>query len=101
MAIEKITAAEFATKVRGGKGECVVDFSATWCGPCRMLEPILEEISEERPDIAFYSVDVDKNRELAEVYSIMSVPAVFIFEDGEIKSYFIGLKTKEEVEKFL
>ena len=68
MSVIKINAAEFKEKVIGGSGKCVVDFSATWCGPCRMLAPILEELAEEKADVAFYNVDVDDDGALADEY---------------------------------
>lgn len=62
----------------------VIDFSATWCGPCQMLAPVMEELSEELAGkVDIYSVDVDKNSELAEKFNIMSVPAIIVLKDGE------------------
>ena len=101
MAIQKINSADFQSKVLSAKGKCVVDFSAVWCGPCRMLAPILDEIAEEREDIAFYNVDVDESGDLAAKYGVMSVPPVSIFDDGEEKAYFIGLKSKEDILRYL
>ena len=62
----------------------VIDFSATWCGPCQMLAPVMEELSEELAGkVDIYSVDVDKNSELAEEFNIMSIPAIAVLKDGE------------------
>jgi thioredoxin 1 len=74
----------------------LVDFWAIWCGPCRMLSPILEEISNEYKDkIEVVKCDVDKNPELAVLYKIRNIPAILIFKDGENTDKLIGLTSKE------
>lgn len=65
-------------------GIVLVDFFAEWCGPCKMLGPVLEEISQEKTDIKFIKVDVDEAMDIADRYSIMSIPAVFLFRDGQL-----------------
>ena len=72
----------------------LVDFNATWCGPCRMLKPILEEISN---DYKIVSIDVDENMELAREYGIMTIPCLIVFKDGKEVSRSVGLKTKEDI----
>ena len=79
-------------------GIVIVDFFATWCGPCQMLSPILEELSTT---YKVCKVNVDENQELAREYKIMSIPTVFIYKDGKQINKFIGYKTKEEIEKLL
>lgn len=79
-------------------GIVIVDFFATWCGPCQMLSPILEELSTT---YKVCKVNVDENQELAREYEIMSIPTVFIYKDGKQINKFIGYKTKEEIEKLL
>ncbi len=75
----------------------VVDFGATWCGPCRMLRPVLEEISGEMAGKAeFYSCDVDENDRLAAQYGIMSVPTVMFFKKGEKTSVNVGFRPKAD-----
>ena len=101
MSVEKLNKDGFIEKISNGKGKQVVDFSATWCGPCRMLAPILEELSEEYPDIAFYNVDVDEDQALAAHYRIVAVPSVYVFEDGKMKGCFAGLRSKEDIEAML
>ena len=64
-------------------GTTLVDFYADWCGPCKMLGPVLEEVSNEYPDIEFVKVNVDENMDLAGQFGIMSIPTVFIFKDGQ------------------
>ena len=92
--VKKINATEF--KEEALKGVSVVDFSATWCGPCQMLAPVLEEVSEEMGEqVDFYNVDVDENSSLAIEYGIVSVPALLVLKDGVKQDILIGFKPKE------
>lgn len=80
----------------------VVDFSAVWCGPCQMLAPILEELSDEMDGVAdFYGADVDENRELAYQFDIQSIPAIIVLKDGEEVSRTIGFRPKEELKQII
>lgn len=78
---------------------CVVDFNADWCGPCRRLAPILKELAKERTDIDFYSVNVDDNKELAEVLRISSIPMLLIVPVQGEPQAIVGLYPKEELVK--
>lgn len=91
--VKKINEAEFRSEAV--KGCTVVDFSATWCGPCKMLAPVLEEVSEELTDIDFYNVDIDADADLAMEFGIMSVPALLVMKDGEKKGILVGFKQKD------
>ena len=72
----------------------IADFFATWCGPCRMLSPIIEQLSEEFSEkVRVIKIDIDKENELANMYNIQSVPTVIIFKDGEIHSSEVGLRS--------
>lgn len=75
----------------------LVDFWATWCGPCRMLAPVLEEVAEERQDITVCKVDVDEERELALEYGISSIPTLLVFKDGKVTNKSIGVISKDEM----
>lgn len=90
--VKKINEAEFRTEAVSGK--VVVDFSATWCGPCQMLAPVLEEVSEEMADIKFFQVDVDESVKLAMEYGISSVPALLVLEDGVKTNMLVGFQPK-------
>ena len=80
-------------------GKIVVDFYADWYGPCKMLSPILEEVSEDHQDIKFVKINVDENEELAAEFGIMSIPAVFMLKDGNIVNKFLGAQSKRVVEE--
>ncbi len=79
----------------------VCDFWATWCGPCRMLAPVLEELSEEFEGVQFVKVDVDENGDLAASLGIFSIPDVYIFADGKVKTHSPGYLPKEQMRAFL
>lgn len=93
MSVKKINAPEFQASIAGGVA--VVDFNATWCGPCKMLAPVLEELSAEMEGKAsFYAMDVDDNPEIASQYSISSIPYVAVFKDGKLVDEQIGFVPK-------
>lgn len=74
----------------------VVDFSATWCGPCKMLAPIMEELSEEMAgQVEFYNADTDENMDLALANKVTSIPALFLLRDGQIVDRMIGFQSKQ------
>ncbi len=80
----------------------VVDFSAVWCGPCQMLAPVLEELSDEMDGTAdFFSADVDENRDLAYEYDIQSIPAIVVFSNGEEVTRAVGFQPKEEIKELI
>lgn len=83
------------------KGTVVVDFWAEWCGPCKMLTPILEELDSEMEGITFVKVDADANADLARELGVSSIPSVFIFRDGEPLAKQTGAKPKALMRKFI
>lgn len=85
----------FEKEVLNFEGKVLVDFNATWCGPCRMLKPVLDEIANDKKIIA---IDVDNNEELASNYGIMSIPCLILFENGKEIKRSVGLISKSEIE---
>ena len=94
IAINKDT---FNEEVLNHKGLVLVDFWATWCGPCNMLSPIVFDVSKEREDVKFCTVDVDQNQDLLAEYGIMSVPTLIVFKNGEIINKSVGVISKPEI----
>lgn len=86
---------DFQKEVVDHKGVVLVDFYAEWCGPCKVTEPIIEELSESMKDVKFVKVDVDPNQELASRYSVFSIPTFLIFKNGEVVNQFVGAQSKE------
>jgi len=90
--MKELSSIEFEQLVKGSDKRVVVDFFATWCGPCKMLAPIFEKVAEDNPEIDFYKVDVDKCEDLARSFGIMSIPTLVCFEKGEeVKRHVGGL----------
>lgn len=79
----------------------LVDFWAPWCGPCKTLGPILDDLASDNKDIQIVKVNVDENSDLSMQYGIRSIPAVYIFKDGQEFNKFVGVKSKEEILKLL
>lgn len=99
--VNKIDAKQFDELLKGDK-PVVCDFYATWCGPCKMLAPVMDKVSEKFSDKAeFVKVDIDENMELAARYGIMSIPLVAVFKGGEQSAKSLGYMSASEAEKFL
>lgn len=91
----------FEKEVLKTKKKVLVDFYAEWCGPCKMIKPILESMSEEIKDVKFGSVNVDDEEELSNNYGIYSIPCLILFEDGKEINRSVGFKSREELESML
>ena len=77
------------------KGLVLVDFYADWCGPCRMLAPVIEDVANELPNVKIIKINVDEREDVARTYGVMSIPTVILFENGEIKKKQVGFMPKE------
>lgn len=99
--IVTLTKDNFEQEVLQAKGTVLVDFWATWCGPCQMIAPFVAAIAEERPDVKVGKIDVDNEPELAIRYKIMSIPTLLVFKDGQLADKAIGLRSKEQIEAML
>lgn len=96
--LKQITDASFATDVEGSTGVFVLDFWATWCGPCRMMEPVLKEIAgENMPGLAIGQLNVDENPQTAMKFEVMSIPTFIIFKDGKQVKRLTGAMPKAKL----
>lgn len=93
----KINAENFADTVKNTKGLMVIDFWAEWCGPCKMLAPVIEEVKNEMPDVLFEKINIDEEVEIALTNKISSIPTLMFVKDGEIVKKTVGYLTKEEL----
>ncbi|WP_067618630.1 thioredoxin [Alicyclobacillus acidiphilus] len=101
MATTKVTDANFQETIRGDK-PVLVDFWATWCGPCKMMAPVLEELSEEHGDkLEVVKLDVDENPETTAQFGIMSIPTMILFVNGEPVKQIVGYQPKDQLESQL
>lgn len=101
MAIANITAENFDQQVAQSQDTVLVDFWASWCGPCTVLSPVVEELAEEHPEITFGKVNVDEAPELAVRYQVAAIPTLLLFRDGQPVDMSVGVKSKQELEDFL
>ena len=101
MSVLHITKETFPKEVLQSEKTVLLDFFATWCGPCKMLAPILDEIAEEREDIKVCKVDVDQEPELAAQYQVVSIPTLFVLEKGQIVNQSLGAKPKAKILEML
>ncbi len=101
MAIIHVNQNNFEREVLNAPVPVLVDFNATWCGPCRMLKPVLEQLAAERTDCRIAAVDVDENEQLAYAYGISSIPCLILFRDGAEVKRTVGLQPKQALEALL
>ena len=101
MSVHTITKENFDALVLQSGKPVLVDFWAPWCGPCRMVSPIVDEIAGERPDITVGKVNVDEQPELAMQFGVMNIPTLLVFKGGQVASKAVGARPKEELLKLL
>ena len=97
MSVIDVKTADFETEVLKSDRTVLVDFWAVWCGPCRMLSPVVDQVAEENPDIKVCKVNVDEEQQLAIKYGVMSIPTLLVFKGGELVNQSVGVIPKEEV----
>lgn len=99
--MEKIYQEEFAQKVLNAEHPVVVDFYADWCGPCKMLSPVLDQLESEFDDFEFVKVNIEENPELAEEFEVFSIPNVCIFKDGQVADRSVGFASPDDMRDFI
>ena len=92
-----ITKQNFQEEVVQSSKPVLLDFWASWCGPCRMVSPIVEEIAQERPDVKVCKINIDEQRELAEQFQIMSIPTLMVVRDGQVVRQAVGARPKNQI----
>ena len=96
--VKEINAEEYS-EIVNSSNPVVIDFHATWCGPCKVLSPILEELDDEIEGVEFVKLDVDQHPQIAGQNQVMGVPTVVILKDGEVKDRFVGVQPKEVIKE--
>ena len=101
MSVIKITKENYQEAVLNEKKKVLLDFWAPWCGPCRMVSPIVDEIAEERSDVVVGKVNVDEEIELASQFRVMSIPTLVVLQNGEVANRVVGARPKADILKLL
>ena len=101
MSVQTVTKENFDETVLQADKPVLVDFWAEWCGPCRMVSPIVDEIADERDDIVVGKVNVDEQGELAARFGVMSIPTLLVFKDGELVQTAVGARPKDAILELL
>lgn len=101
MSVIEINKDNFENEVIRSDKPVLLDFWAAWCGPCRMLSPLVDEIAEENPQIKVGKINIDEQSELAERYNVMSIPTLLLIKNGEVTASSIGFKPKEDLEQLI
>ena len=101
MATTVITKENFKSEVLDAQGTVLIDFWASWCGPCRMLSPIVDQVAEQHSEVKVGKIDIDAQPELANQFGVMSIPTLIVFKNGQKVNESVGLIPKENIEALL
>lgn len=101
MSVIKINKENFASEVLNSNKPVLLDFYADWCGPCRMVGPIVSEIANERSDVKVGKINVDEQPELAAQFQVMSIPMLAVIKNGKLENQAVGYRPKEQIEAML
>ncbi len=101
MALEILNNSNFKEFIDNNKGTILVDFYADWCGPCKMVAPILEKIHNENEDITVVKVNVDESNELAREYNVVNIPTMVVFKESAVSHVQVGLVPEQQILEFL
>ena len=96
MSVVKVNKDNF-NEIKNSEKTVLLDFYADWCGPCRMVSPIVDEIAAEHPEIKVVKINVDQQPELAQAYGVMSIPALFVLKNGKVVNQSLGAKPKAQI----
>ena len=97
MSVITITSENFETEVLQSDKTVLVDFWASWCGPCKMLSPVVDQIAEEMPEIKVGKINVDEQPDLAQQFRVMSIPTLLVFKNGTVAATSIGVRPKQDI----
>ena len=97
MSVVTVTKQNFQQEVLSSDKPVLVDFWASWCGPCRMLSPVVDEVAQERSDIKVCKINVDDEQELAAQYGVMSIPTLAVFRNGKVETTSVGVVPKAKI----
>ena len=97
MSVKVLNNQNFESEIIQGNGVSLVDFYADWCGPCKMMAPLIEKIAAERPDVTVGKLNVDESSDIAATFNIMSIPTLVVFRDGKEASRIVGFVSKEKI----
>lgn len=101
MSIINLTKDSYHNEVMETEKVVVIDFWATWCGPCKMMAPVVEEVAKDYPDVKVCKVNVDEEPELSNAFKIVSIPTIVVIKNGEIIGSVVGYRPKEDIEKII
>jgi thioredoxin 1 len=101
MSVLHINNSNFDSEVIGSDKPVLLDFFASWCGPCKMLSPVIDAFADEHPEYKICKINVDEEQELAQKYGVMSIPTLVVVRDGEVASRAVGYRRKEQLLELL